>query len=224
MTREDIENELRHLKNNIYTLESLYIENNGLVDFEMRKFTTKIKDINPIIEYIEKLLDKDIILNKKSIIQFWKKQDNKCLIEAEDKLNSIKETVQKLDKCSKCVCAKCINQVCKDCCTGCENEIYTINCDKNKKFKVQKAVGWNMTLNDNKINEDVNLEIKALVEFYGDRNKIYAYMKNLSDNEHYLQVYNTYALTHMDDDEIFKQFDSDEEFKEVDEIITKYIG
>ncbi len=223
MTKTEIEEKLNHIKSNIFKLESLYIENSDLIDFSKRKFTLKIKAITPILDEIETLLTRDTTSNKKQFFEFWKSNDESYLNEVTNKLHMIEDSVNKINMCTKCVCASCINQVCNDCCTGCEDELYTSDCNKAEGFRIQTATNWNMRLTDNKIGEEVRLEIKALIDYFNERKK-YVYMKNLYDNEHYLQVYNTNALTHVDDHEIFKQFDSDEEFHKIDQIVSRYIG
>lgn len=224
MRRERLEDKIDSIKSDIYTLEEIQIENGDVIDFQERKFPKIIDRIKQTIEEIDDLLLDDTSANNKKILGLFKaKRNDEFLDRIDNKLAKINEEVIKLNKCKKCECATCINQVCEDSCLSCELSGLITSCNKDEMFRVQRVDDWTMSVFDNNNNQDVVLEIRNLIERLDD-NVVYAYIRNRADNSNYLQIYNKDSLRDSEDDEIFIEISSEDEFDEIDRIVNKYIG
>ncbi|KMT22719.1 hypothetical protein [Clostridium cylindrosporum] len=126
--KDFIEKEKDQLGSLLYNINGAIAEIAPFIEEETlrnRKYFSRVDAANELLKYLE---DKYYEENKDGILGFL--NDGKRIAEVENKKNKYSLPISQLENCSKCKCLSCTKTCSFDSCSGCREDAFVKECNK----------------------------------------------------------------------------------------------
>ncbi|AWI07558.1 hypothetical protein [Clostridium drakei] len=147
-----------------------------------RKYVSKIHVLKKYIEFIDAAM---LETNKSGFLGMFKNDKSVDLIKdyRDDNLDSLNQ----LEKCSKCQCLNCTANCEFDSCLGCKDNSKIVSCD-HKKINVTKHDNFTLNLNNNRTGDDDRYIVLSTLQNVEVDNK-YIIIQNVITKEKFILHY-----------------------------------
>ncbi|AKA71153.1 hypothetical protein [Clostridium scatologenes] len=147
-----------------------------------RKYVSKIHILKKYIEFIDAAM---LETNKSGFLGMFKNDKSVDLIK--DYRDENLDSLNQLEKCSKCQCLNCTANCEFDSCLGCKDNSKIVSCD-HKKINVTKHDNFTLNLTNNKTGDDDRYIVLSTLQNVEVDNK-YIIIQNIITKEKFILHY-----------------------------------